>query len=341
VPIAITSPAPTKIPTAVPARALSTDQPVLKALRRDETCRSSLECFEHRLVGAQRPGRDGGGIFVGAGLVIAIGTHESVLWLFFPSRSCLPHTRLERSPSPRARRVSPSFSSCSQHHPAVGWTVGLVRIEDVAIASRSVSVWACSSGHAARRRCCGRTWPPRTDRSADYLVRRSADHRRGRPGSVVESRARRSRRSSSARRRVRQYLAERSANRMNRRVSGPSSQARHVCGARQSLSALGRMTSGDAGLTQCGENLDGEIHALRSCTSPSAIPSSIPPLFRRRTFAITKPQAPTRLRASAVAGGDKTKVRSALVLLWASQHLDNLWRLESHLGRSAAEASSD
>jgi hypothetical protein len=40
-----------------------------------------------------------------------------------------------------------------------------------------------------------------------------------------------------------------------------------------------------------------------------------------------------------VAGDEKTKVRSALVLLWANQHLDNLWRLESHLGRSAAEAS--
>jgi hypothetical protein len=29
------------------------------------------------------------------------------------------------------------------------------------------------------------------------------------------------------------------------------------------------------------------------------------------------------------------------VLLWANQHLDNLWRLESHLGRSADEASSE
>jgi hypothetical protein len=37
----------------------------------------------------------------------------------------------------------------------------------------------------------------------------------------------------------------------------------------------------------------------------------------------------------AVASGDKTKLRPALVLLWASQHLDNLWRLESHLGRDA------
>jgi hypothetical protein len=44
---------------------------------------------------------------------------------------------------------------------------------------------------------------------------------------------------------------------------------------------------------------------------------------------------------AAVAGADRTKVRSALVLLWTNQHLDNLWRLESHLGRSAAEASTD
>jgi hypothetical protein len=40
----------------------------------------------------------------------------------------------------------------------------------------------------------------------------------------------------------------------------------------------------------------------------------------------------------AVAGGDRTKVPSALNLLWVSQYLDNLWRLESHLGRTAAEA---
>ena len=110
----------------------------------------------------------------------------------------------------------------------------------------------------------------------------------------------------------------------------------------QSLSALGRMTAGDAGLRQCGENLDGEIHALRSwyvTLGDSFIHSTaVPPPHirddegRRRLLDCVR---------AAVAGGDKTKVRSALVLLWASQHLDNLWRLESHLGRSAAEASSD
>ncbi len=40
----------------------------------------------------------------------------------------------------------------------------------------------------------------------------------------------------------------------------------------------------------------------------------------------------------AVAGGDKRRIGQALVLLWGNQHLDYLWRLESHLGRHAREA---
>jgi hypothetical protein len=43
----------------------------------------------------------------------------------------------------------------------------------------------------------------------------------------------------------------------------------------------------------------------------------------------------------AVASGDTTEQRPALVLLWASQHLDNLWRLESHLGREALASGSE
>jgi hypothetical protein len=40
---------------------------------------------------------------------------------------------------------------------------------------------------------------------------------------------------------------------------------------------------------------------------------------------------------------DTATVTAALVLLWASQHLDNLWRLEAHLGERAttARAGSD
>ncbi|MDX6447868.1 MAG: hypothetical protein QOD08_331, partial [Gaiellaceae bacterium] len=39
----------------------------------------------------------------------------------------------------------------------------------------------------------------------------------------------------------------------------------------------------------------------------------------------------------AVRDREKETVKAGLVLLWASQHLDNLWRLEAHLGQRAIE----
>ena len=42
----------------------------------------------------------------------------------------------------------------------------------------------------------------------------------------------------------------------------------------------------------------------------------------------------------AARGRDKETVKAALVLLWASQHLDNLWRLEAHLGERANAAGT-
>ena len=125
------------------------------------------------------------------------------------------------------------------------------------------------------------------------------------------------------------------------RVGALVAGAARVRRAAQSLSALGRMSEGNGRLTQCGENLDGEIHALRSwyiTLGDSFIHSTaIPPPHVRDT------QGRRRLLdcvRAAVAAGDGKTVPSALVLLWANQHLDSLWRLESHLGRSAAEASS-
>jgi hypothetical protein len=38
---------------------------------------------------------------------------------------------------------------------------------------------------------------------------------------------------------------------------------------------------------------------------------------------------------------DTATVHAALVLLWASQHLDNLWRLEGHLGERSRAARAD
>jgi hypothetical protein len=44
----------------------------------------------------------------------------------------------------------------------------------------------------------------------------------------------------------------------------------------------------------------------------------------------------------AARGGDEETVKAALVLVWASQHVENLWRLEAHLGEraNAARAAS-
>jgi hypothetical protein len=36
--------------------------------------------------------------------------------------------------------------------------------------------------------------------------------------------------------------------------------------------------------------------------------------------------------------GDDGAARAALLLLWTSQHIDNLWRLEAHLGERADAA---
>jgi hypothetical protein len=41
----------------------------------------------------------------------------------------------------------------------------------------------------------------------------------------------------------------------------------------------------------------------------------------------------------AVSGGDDARISAALGLLWASQHLENLWRLEAHLAQPGAEAA--
>jgi len=52
---------------------------------------------------------------------------------------------------------------------------------------------------------------------------------------------------------------------------------------------------------------------------------------RRRLVACVRDAART---------GDGATVTAALVLLWTSQHIDNLWRLEAHLGKRATEARS-
>jgi uncharacterized membrane protein YccC len=283
------------------------------------------------------------GILIGAGLVIAIGTHEAVLWVV------LPFAVLLAAYAPRAI----SFAAGQAGFTVVlfilfniiqptGWRVGVVRLEDVAIGfaiSLGVGLLFWPRGAAAVLR---ENLAAAYGRSADYVVattREIIDE--ADPGSsaaLAQSADMALHRLDDA---FRQYLTERSATSMRLEVvGGLVAGAARVRRAAQSLSILGRMAA-DVQLTRCGANLDGEIYALRSwyVTLGDAFVHStpIPPPHIRDAQGRARLVECVR---AAVSGGDGVNARSALVLLWANQHLDALWRLESHLGKLAEQAST-
>jgi uncharacterized membrane protein YccC len=140
----------------------------------------------------------------------------------------------------------------------------------------------------------------------------------------------------------RQYLAERSATAMSvEGVAALVGGASRVRRAAQSLTALGRMANSETRLERCGENLDREIHALQSWYVALGYAlvndRTLPPPHIRDTEGLKQLLACVR---RSVRGQNAPTVHAALVLLWASQHLDNLWRLEAHLGERARAARS-
>ena len=282
------------------------------------------------------------GILIGAGLVIAIGTHEAVLWVV------LPFAVLLAAYAPRAI----SFAAGQAGFTVVlfilfniiqpsGWRVGVVRLEDVAIGfaiSLGVGLLFWPRGAAALLR---ENLAAAYGRSADYVV---ATTREIIDESDSGSSAELAQTADAALHRLddafRQYLSERSATSVRlEEVAGLVAGAARVRRAGQSLSMLGRMTD-DTRLTRCGANLDGEIYAVRSwyvTLGDSFVHSTaIPPPHIRD--AQGRAQLLECVRA-AVSSGDGANARSALVLLWANQHLDALWRLESHLGKLAEQAA--
>ena len=279
------------------------------------------------------------GIVVGALLVIGIGTHEPVLW------GVLPVAVLLAAYAPRAI----SFAAGQAAFTVVlfilfnliqptGWTVGLVRVEDVAIGfaiSLAVGLLFWPRGAAARLR---EDLAAAYARGADYVV---ATARRVIEGKAREDAARAARAADAALHRLddafRQYLAERSATTMNLEdVGALVGGASRVRRAAQSLTALGRMADADTRLERCGQNLDRELHAFQSwyVTLGYALVSghSVAPPHMRDADGSRRLLACVR---EAARGRDKPTVDAALVLLWASQHLDNLWRLEAHISERA------
>jgi uncharacterized membrane protein YccC len=284
------------------------------------------------------------GLVAGALLVIGIGTHEPVLW------AVLPVAILLAAYAPRAISFAAGqagftvvlFILFNLIQP-VGWKVGIVRFEDVAIGfaiSLGVGLlfWPRGAGAILRD-----DLSTAYARGADYVLATTRLLIDGGDAAEVDRAARAA---DAAAHRLddafREYLSERSATRFNiedvATLVGGTSRLRR---AAQSLTSLGGMVDGDARLTRCGSNLDRELQALQSwyvslgyaLVNDRAVP---PPHIRdadgrKRLLACVRAAAHKR---------DKATVHAALVLLWTSQHLDNLWRLESHLGERVNRAAS-
>jgi uncharacterized membrane protein YccC len=284
------------------------------------------------------------GLVVGALLVIGIGTHEAVLW------GVLPVAILLAAYAPRAISFAAGqagftvvlFILFNLIQP-VGWRVGIVRIEDIAIGfaiSLGVGLlfWPRGAGALLREDLA-----TAYARAADYVVATARQLIDGRDPDAV---ARAGRAADAAGHRLddafRQYLAERSATGLNvEDVGAFVGGAARVRRSAQSLESLGRMANSGLRLERCGENLDREIQALQSwyVSLGYALVNDrpVPPPHLRDADGRTRLLACVR---DAARGRDKPTVHAALQLLWASQHIDNLWRLEAHLGeRGPATAS--
>jgi uncharacterized membrane protein YccC len=278
------------------------------------------------------------GIVLGALLVIGIGTHEAVLW------GVLPVAVFLAAYAPRAISFAAGqagftvvlFVLFNIIQP-VGWSVGLVRVEDVAIGfaiSLLVGLLFWPRGAAA---LLLDELATAYARGADYVV---ATARRLSEGGADDA-ARAGRAADAAVHRLddafRQYLAERSATAYNvEDVAALVGGAARVRRAAQSLAALGRMTDSNTHVERCARNLDGELQALQawyiSFGSALIKRRQVPPPHIRDTDGRSRLLTCVR---DAARGRDKATVDAALVLLWSSQHLDNLWLLEAHLAKRA------
>jgi uncharacterized membrane protein YccC len=280
------------------------------------------------------------GIIIGSALVIGIGSHQAVLW------AVLPFAVLLGSYAPRAISFAAGqagftvvlFVLFNIIQP-VGWSVGLVRFEDVAIGfaiSLGVGLLFWPRGATAMLR---ENLAAAYARNADYVVAAERELVEGEGSAATAAAA-----AAAAAHRLddvyRQSLAERAAHadRWQNFVPLIAGAAR-LRRAAQSLSALAEMSDGRGRLPQCSANLAAEVHALRnwyvalgdSLTNATTVP---PPHVRdaegrRRLVDCVR---------DALASGDTPRMRPALDLIWTSQHLDALWQLEEHLSRHATQA---
>jgi uncharacterized membrane protein YccC len=280
------------------------------------------------------------GLILGSGLVIAIGTHEGVLWAVLPVAVFLA------AYAPRAISFAVGQAGFTAFVlvlfnllAPVGWRVGLVRAEDVAIGlaiSLGVGLLFWPRGAAALIR---QDLATAYARAADYLAAAARQLIEGRPEDDAAHAARDAvdvavRRLDEA---FRQYLGERSATRVNPEdIAALVSGASRVRRAAESLTALARMANGDASLDKCGHNLDRELGALQTWYSAFGFAlmngGAAPPPHIHDGEATRQLLSCVR---DAARDRGKTTINAGVALLVAGQHLENLSRLETLLSERA------
>jgi uncharacterized membrane protein YccC len=278
------------------------------------------------------------GLLAGVALVLAAGTHEAVLWVLFPPAVLLA-AYAPQAISFAAGQAGFTVTLLILFNliQPTGWTVGLVRIEDVAIGfavSLGVGALFWPRGAAALMRDSLAT---SYARSADYVAAavqqlvRGGDSTRAR----LEARAAAHRLDDV----FRQYLGELSGDRTKMDdLATLLAGATRVRLAAYSLSTLPHPPDGDSGRAHDLDALDSEARRLRSWYAA----------LGEALSGVQPPPAPDdgtdddRVRilqsaheAAARDGG--SGARLALSLLWAAQQLDNLRRLEPQLAGAAGE----
>ena len=279
------------------------------------------------------------GILVGALLVLAIGTHRPVLWAVLPVAVLLA-TYAPRAISFAAGQAAFTvvlFVLFNLIQP-VGWRVGIVRVEDVAIGfaiSLGVGLLFWPRGAATLLR---RDLASAFVAGADYVA--AAVHELvGRADGSERADAERA--ADVALDRLddtfRQFLTERTATAIDvESTAALVSSAARLRRSAESLAVLSEMSGGGAALASCGANLEGELNAMqawyvslgRALAELRTVPHAHLPDTdgRRRLLDCIR---------GAARSPDKPTLHAALLLLWAAEHLENLRRLETYVATRA------
>jgi uncharacterized membrane protein YccC len=278
------------------------------------------------------------GLLIGAGLVVAASEDEAVLWVLLPPAVLLA-AYAPQAISFAAGQAGFTVTMLILFNiiQPTGWTVGLVRIEDVAIGfAVSLVVGALFWPHGAGA-LLRRTLAASYASGADYVA--AAVRQLVRGGDVA--RARRAARAAADRLddAFRQYVGELAGDHAKLEdVAILLAGATRLRLAGYSLSTLARLSDGSPGGEPCMDALDGDagrVHAWYvglaeafAGAGPPPRPEEDDPEGRVRVLACARETAARHGEAG---------IRRAVALLWAAQHLENLRGLERELVGPAAQ----